>query len=144
MANERFLQEIDTFREEVQRVCTEQALEVTSNILEEITDVNALDTGKCTASWVANAGSPIFYEARDVTPLNRLSREQAQERAMATMLNLEDYHLGDTIHLANGTDYVSGIEDGTNSLKSIGFVRITGNKYEAAGFIRYNLVYVDE
>lgn len=143
MANERFVHELDAFLVEVRRVCTEKALDIASNILEEITDVNALDTGRCTASWVANAGSPIFYEARDVTPLTRISREQAQERSMATMLNLADYTLGDTIHLANGTEYVSGIEDGVNSLKSIGFVRITAYRYASAGLIGYNLVYGD-
>jgi hypothetical protein len=136
----QFSKELNEFKQQMIQECEQFSKDITHDILEEITDKNALDTGKCTASWVASIGNAEYQEALDVTPFSRITRGQAKERSMATLSNIESYKLGNTLYLSNGTSYVSGIEDGTVSVKSILFVSIAANKYSEVIGWRVNTV----
>lgn len=129
MQDTQFLKELDDFMLEVNKECEEFGREITAEMLSDLTDQNALDTGRCTASWVASVGTPVYHDAKDITTANTMTRDEAKARSMATLSNLAAYKLGQPIFLSNGTDYISGIEDGSNSAKSVAFVTLTSVKF---------------
>ena len=131
MVDTNFLNELNIFEQQMIQECEQFARDVAGEILDEITDTNALDTGRCTASWTASVNNPIYNEATDVTEANRIGRETAKERSLSTLPNLQQYKLGDTIYLSNGASYVSGIEDGMNSVRSINFVKLAALQYDS-------------
>lgn len=129
MQDAQFFKELDDFMEEVNKECAAFEVEIVGEMLSDICDVNALLTGRCTASWTASSGSPRYRDARDINDFNKIDRATAKERSMSTLINIRNHKLGETLYLSNGTDYVSGIEEGVNSRKSIKFVELTSVKY---------------
>lgn len=106
-----FMQELEQFKQQIEQEAKMFVQEVVEAMLDQITDTNPLDTGKCTASWEASVGSPVYQEATDVTSAVRINRGQAKARSMGTLqLGLINYGLGDIIYLSNGTSYVSRLE----------------------------------
>lgn len=119
MSNDAFIQELEAFKQQIDAEAVTFVKEVTTAMLDQITDTNPLDTGKCTASWTASIGSPVYNEATDITRTNRITRSEAKSRSMATLdAGLAAYQLGDQIYLSNGTNYVSKLENEPGYVKT--------------------------
>ena len=113
MPDLQFFAEIDSFMAEFVAQAEAFAPNIAGQVLEEIIDTGPYWSGRSKASWVTSVGEPVFYVAEDVAKkANALSAEDAKQRSMATLANIQNAPLGQTIIIANGNPYIDAINSG--------------------------------
>lgn len=118
MADTQFFAALEAF---AALVITESVVYVKAIVAEVLTDIvteTPIDTAGAKASWAVSVGAPVYETAPTVTPQARLSAQEAEARALATLGALGGFRLGDTVYISNGRPYISGLEEGRSQQSS--------------------------
>lgn len=118
MDTQHFLAELGAFAVQAEAAIVQHVKDVVFEVLADIVPETPFLTGGAMASWAASVGEPAYETAPDVTPATPLDAEEAQSRALTTIVRLEHLQLGQTAYISNGRPYISRLEDGYSQKSS--------------------------
>lgn len=106
---------------------------IAEQILRDILAGNPYWSGRSKASWVVSLNGPVYYIADDVAKRpGAISAEEAEQRSLATLANLDGFKVGDNINITQGNAYIALIEDGVHG-SNAGFIAAALARYEGLG-----------
>lgn len=118
MDTRQFTLDLDAFSAQILKEGVQFVKDTVFDLLSDIVPETPIDTGGAMASWAASKDAPAYETAPDVTKANPIGAEEAQSRALTTIVRLEGLQLGETVYISNGRPYISNLEDGSSQQSS--------------------------
>ena len=132
--NQQFFTELDNAIAEFSQQAGAFAVQIATQLFQDIVNGNPYWSGRSKASWVISLNAPIEYIADDVPKrAGGITVSEAEERALATLVNLNGFLVGQTIYITNGNPYVEYLEKGRSKQAPDGFVALALTRYQGLG-----------
>lgn len=138
MVDRLFIAEINNAIREVDQQLEAFATDIIADIFTDIVRGNPIDTGRSKASWVASLDTPIEYVATDVTPQNKISATEAEQRSLETLRNIQNYSASRQLFITNGNNYVKYLEAGRSGQAPNGWIANVHARYQGVVDVQIN------